>query len=123
MVWALVSTAQGLTEWMAESAELDRRPGGVIRWTHDNGWVVSGEVREVVPMRRLVFSYGWEQGGFDVPVGSSVITIELEAAGGSTEVRVRHDGLTPEKAEQHAAGWEMYIGHLARSAVRTGGTA
>jgi len=55
VVWTLVSTADGLREWMAVDAEVDLRVGGTIRWEHDNGWVVAGTVREVTPMRRLAF--------------------------------------------------------------------
>lgn len=118
VVWTLVSTADGLREWMAVDAEVDLRVGGTIRWEHDNGWVVAGTVREVTPMRRLAFTYGWERGGFPVPIDSSVVTIELTARGAATELTVRHEGLTPEMAEQHASGWRMFIGRLAERAER-----
>lgn len=113
VVWRLVSTPDGLNEWMSVEATVDLRPGGTIRWVHDNGWVVAGEVREVVPMRRLVFTYGWESGGFPVPLGSSTVTIELRARGGATDVSVRHAGLTDDMATQHTEGWAMFVGRLA----------
>jgi len=116
VVWALLSTADGLTAWMAVEAEVDLRVGGVIRWHHDNGWIVAGEFTEIVPMRRLAFTYGWESGGFPVPVGSSIVTIELEARGGATNVAVRHTGLTDAMAEQHDHGWALFIGKLAAAA-------
>jgi len=120
VVWALVSSAAGLNEWMSVEAVIDLTPGGVIRWEHENGAVVAGEVREVVPMRRLVFTYGWESGGFPVPVGSSEVTIELDGLGESTAVRVRHVGLPPDMAEQHTVGWNMFIDRLAVRAERDG---
>lgn len=113
LVWSLISTTEGLTEWMAVEATVDLRVGGRIRWVHDNGWVVAGTVREVTPMRRLAYTYGWEHGGFPVPLESSVVTIELTARGGVTELAIRHEGLTPEMADQHAAGWVMFVGRLA----------
>ena len=116
LVWSLVSTAEGLRQWMAVDATVDLRVGGEIRWVHDNGWVVAGTVREVVPMRRLSYTYGWEQGGFPVPVDSSVVTIELTARGVATELAVRHEGLTPDMAEQHTGGWRMYIDRLTERA-------
>ena len=64
LVWSLISTPAGSTEWMAVEATVDLRVGGRIRWTHDNGWVVAGTVREVTPMRRLAYTYGWERGTF-----------------------------------------------------------
>ncbi len=117
VVWSLLSTADGLNQWMSVEAEVDLRRGGTIRWTHDSGWIVAGELRDVVPMRRLVFTYGWERGGFPVPVGSSVVTIELTARGCETDLRVRHDGLTAAMAQQHTGGWEMFVERLAARAV------
>ena len=116
LVWSLVSTAEGLRDWMAVDAEVDLRVGGTIRWEHDNGWVVAGTVREVAPMRRLSYTYGWEQGGFPVPIDSSVVTIELTARGAATRRTVRHEGLTPEMAEQHTGGWRMFVDLLAARA-------
>jgi uncharacterized protein YndB with AHSA1/START domain len=118
LVWSLVSTPEGLREWMAVEASVDLRVGGTIRWVHDNGWVVAGTVREVVPMRRLTYTYGWEHGGFPVPLESSVVTIELTGRGATTELAIRHEGLTPEMAEQHSAGWRLFVGKLADRAER-----
>lgn len=118
LVWSLISTSEGLTEWMAVEAAVDLRVGGAIRWVHDNGWTVAGTIREVTPMRRLSYTYGWESGGFPVPLESSVVTIELTARGEVTELSVRHDGLTAEMAEQHQGGWRMFIARLADRAAR-----
>ena len=116
VVWGLLTSADGLTRWMAVDATVELEVGGAITWTHDNGWVVAGEFREIAPMRRLVFTYGWAEGGFPVPVGSSVVTIELDALGDATRLSVRHDGLTPAMAEQHSEGWRMFIERLAAAA-------
>jgi len=118
LVWSLISTADGLAERMAVDAVVDLRVGGAIRWVHDNGWTVAGTIREVAPMRRLSYTYGWESGGFPVPLESSTVTIELTANGGATELSVRHEGLTPEMAEQHADGWQMFLRRLAERAER-----
>lgn len=72
-----------------------------------------------MPRRRLVFTFGWEQGGFPVPLGSSTVVIELEALGESTRVSVRHDGLTTAMAEQHTHGWVMFVDQLASTAERS----
>lgn len=113
IVWSLLTSADGLNQWMSVEGEVDLRIGGRIRWRHENGHAVSGEIREIVPMRRLVFTYGWEDGWLPVLPGSSTVTIELEARGGLTDVRVRHAGLTDEMAERHQEGWSLFIGRLA----------
>ena len=104
VVWDLVTTAEGLVTWMAVDATVELVPGGVITWRHENGEVVAGEVREVVPMRRFVFTYGWETGFLPVPPGSTTVTIELEPIADSTRLSIRHAGLTDEMAVQHTGG-------------------
>jgi uncharacterized protein YndB with AHSA1/START domain len=116
VVWRLLTTVVGLNRWMSVEAEVDLRVGGAIRWRHEEGHTVSGEIREVVPMRRLVFTYGWQDLWLPVPAGSTTVTIELEARGDVTEVRVRHDGLTDEMADQHEHGWGLFIGRLVHCA-------
>ena len=118
LVWSLISTPDGLREWMAVEASVDLRVGGVIRWVHDNGWIVAGTIRDVVPMRRLSYTYGWEEGGFPVPLESSIVTIELTARGAVTDLSVRHEGLTAAMAEQHTGGWLMFVTRLAERAER-----
>lgn len=120
VVWDLLTTAAGLNEWMSVDATVDLEPGGTIRWRHENGHVVAGEVREVVPMRRFVFSYGWETDFLPVAPGSTVVTIELDAGPDATRVSVRHAGLTTELAEQHSAGWTHFIDLLAERAEQRG---
>jgi hypothetical protein len=58
VVWRLLTTVDGLNRWMSVEAEVDLRVGGVIRWRHEEGHTVAGEIRDVVPMRRLVLTYG-----------------------------------------------------------------
>ena len=113
IVWSMVSTADGLNRWMSVTAEVDLRVGGTISWTHDNGWVVAGEVLEVVPFARLRFTFGWAGGGYPVPVGSSVVTMELVPLGEHTRLRVQHSGLTAEMAAVHTGGWTMFADRLA----------
>ncbi len=119
VVWDLVTTADGLMSWMAESATVDLEPGGTITWRHDNGEVVAGEVREVVPMRRFVFTYGWASGFLPVPPGSTTVTVEFEAAADATRVSISHAGLDAAMAERHTVGWTHFIGRLATTAEET----
>ena len=77
----------------------------------------SGHFLEVVPPRRIVFTWGWEGNGIPVPPGSSIVTVELEPADGGTMIRLTHSGLRPaDVRELHRNGWERYLGRLARRA-------
>jgi uncharacterized protein YndB with AHSA1/START domain len=120
VVWRLLTTADGLNDWMSVDATVELVPGGVITWRHEDGNVVEGEVREVVPMRRFVFSYGWATGFLPVAPGSTEVTIELDAGPTTTHVRVRHAGLTEEMATKHTEGWTFFVGRLAERAEGLG---
>lgn len=120
VVWRLLTTADGLNQWMSVEATVELEPGGAITWRHDDGNVVEGEIREVVPMRRFVFTYGWATGLFPVAPGSTEVTIELDAGPTATRVSVRHTGLTADMARQHTEGWTHFIARLAERAEAVG---
>jgi uncharacterized protein YndB with AHSA1/START domain len=63
------------------------RPGGEVSWTHHNGDTVRGEFVELVPDRRVVFTYGWERTDVGVPLGSTVVEIYLRPTATGTELR------------------------------------
>jgi uncharacterized protein YndB with AHSA1/START domain len=71
VVWAHLTTAEGLVRWVGPEAIADPTPDGVLRWVHPNGATVVGRFVELVPHRRLVFTYGWEDGRLGVPPGST----------------------------------------------------
>ena len=58
VVWAHLTTAEGLVRWVGPDATADPAPGGVLRWTHQDGATVVGRFVELVPHRRVVFTYG-----------------------------------------------------------------
>jgi uncharacterized protein YndB with AHSA1/START domain len=112
-VYELLTDAELLIEWMAPEAELDARVGGHIRWTHLEGDSVVGNFVELVPARRVVFTFGWERPDIAVPPGSTTVEIDLRPAGGGTELRLVHRGLSGRMADAHAGGWTNYLTRLA----------
>jgi uncharacterized protein YndB with AHSA1/START domain len=119
-VYALFTDADLFVEWMAEDATLDPVPGGVVRWVHPNGDVVSGRYVELDPPHRVVFTYGWERAEVEIPPGSTTVEVDLVALGpAGTRVRLVHRGLGDAAADAHAGGWAHY---LARLRTRAQGT-
>ena len=117
-VFELITDAAQLVRWLAPSAIVDARVGGVISWTHHNGDVVTGAFVELVPDRRVVFTFGWERGDVEVPPGSTTVEIVLRPDRGGTELRLVHRGLIGPMADAHAGGWANYLGRLAAVAER-----
>jgi uncharacterized protein YndB with AHSA1/START domain len=112
VVWAHLTTAEGLVRWVGPDATADPAPGGILRWTHQNGASVVGRFVELVPHRRLVFTYGWEDGRMGVLPESTTVEIDLTEKRGVTTVRLVHRGLPPEAADDHERGWAYFLGVL-----------
>jgi uncharacterized protein YndB with AHSA1/START domain len=119
VVWAHLTTAEGLVRWVGPAATADPAPGGVLRWTHPNGATVVGRFVELVPHRRLVFTYGWEDGLMGVPPESTTVEIDLVEQDGATTLRLVHHGLPPEVVKDHEHGWAYFLNEL-RAALPAG---
>jgi uncharacterized protein YndB with AHSA1/START domain len=119
VVFELLTSARGLLDWIAVEAECEAVPGGAIRWRHENGAIMSGRFLLIERPSRVVFTYGWESGAFDVPPGSTRVEIALEEHGGVTRLRLVHSQLPSGVADEHRHGWRWFLGRLAeRSAGR-----
>lgn len=103
--------------WKGIDANLDAQPGGIFRVALNGRDVARGEYIEVVPFKRVVFTWGWEGEDQAVPPGSSTVEITLTPDGNGTIVRLRHLGLSVEQMEVHAMGWEHYLPRLAEAAA------
>jgi len=118
VVYEYLTDAARFVEWMADSATLEPAPGGRIRWTHANGDTCSGTFVELVPNRRVVFTYGWERAEVAIPPGSTTVEIYLHPDGaGGTRLRLVHRGLEDLAAGAHEGGWRHYLDRL-RAASR-----
>jgi uncharacterized protein YndB with AHSA1/START domain len=71
-----------------------------------------GEFVEVIPPKRLVFTWGWKEPGHPVPAGSTRVEIDLEARDGGTLVRLTHHGVPEGMRERHEMGWTHYLHRL-----------
>src|SRR6266480_7582206 len=89
-VFAFLIDPAKMVRWMGTEATLDPRPGGLYRVNVTGRERVRGEVVELVPDRRLVFTWGWEDGTLSVPPGASTVEISLEPDGDGTLVRLTH---------------------------------
>ena len=117
-VFSFFTDAQRWISWQGVDSVIDAQPGGVLRIRMPGGQVASGEFVEVVPNRRLVFTWGWEGDAPPVPPGSSTVVIELEPDEAGTLLRLTHSELvSPEVAEHHRQGWERYLERLAARAA------
>ena len=96
-------------------AKADLRVGGrfnVQFWTPDGEHQsVSGVYRELVPDRKLVFSWAWQS----TPDRESQVTVDLKGDSDGTILTLTHEQFFDEKArDDHNRGWSMALDSLGR---------
>ena len=95
-------------------AETDPRVGGryrvVMRSPGGEEHEVSGEFREVVANRKLVFTWAWRS----TPERQSLVTVEFMPAGDATALTLTHERFADEAArDRHRHGWTGSLDKLA----------
>jgi uncharacterized protein YndB with AHSA1/START domain len=115
---AITEPSQMLQWWGPDagptlSAEADVRPGGrfsvVFRLMNGEEHNPTGVYREVIPDRKLVFTWEWP----GMPERESLVTFLLEPFDGGTELTLIHANLPDDEArESHKAGWRGLLDKL-----------
>ena len=94
----------------------DVRVGGKYRWdlTSPEGKEMSafGDYRELVPGKKIVFTWQWDDGdAWENRI--SVVTVELVERRGGTELRLTHEQLPSEESrDRHNEGWNSLLDRL-----------
>jgi len=94
--------------WWGAGSTIDARPGGRVYVRHPGGVESVGEVLEVDPPSRIVFTYGFVS-GTPVPPGGSRVTIVLEPVARGTRVRLVHEFAEASARDQHVQGWRYQL--------------
>ena len=119
MVWAALTTADGLSAWFGQEASIDLRPGGSARMKWDSGHTADMRVERVEAPTVLGFT--WHI--FGLPEGDprrTYVEFTLEPDGAGTRLTVVESGFAqlPEDAyrvayDGNAQGWASELGELA----------
>jgi uncharacterized protein YndB with AHSA1/START domain len=120
-VWRAWSDPQAVKKWWGPGpghsvsvAELDVRAGGRFRivfgGAEGRDHECAGVYREVVPNRKLVFTWTWPN---STPERESLVTVLFKAAGKGTELDFRHEQLFDEAVrDDHKRGWSSCFDKL-----------
>lgn len=118
-VFAAWTQAAQLAQWFGPeqisqvSAEIDARPGGrfrvVMREQNGEQHEVGGIYREVIPDRKLVFSWSW----ISTSERESLVTVQLKPDAEGTLLTLTHEQLFDETVRDgHARGWAGSLNKL-----------
>jgi uncharacterized protein YndB with AHSA1/START domain len=94
----------------------DVRVGGKYRWdlVKQDGeeWACLGEYRKLIPGRKIVFTWKWDDDEA-WENHDSVVTVELSDRDGGTEVKLTHEKLPSEESrDRHNEGWDSVLDRL-----------
>ena len=100
--------------WWGAGSSIEARPGGQVYIRYANGVEVSGEVVEIAPPGRMVFTYGYVSGS-PIPPGASLVTIELDREPDGTRVRLSHAFSEATVRDHHVQGWRYQLSVFANA--------
>jgi uncharacterized protein YndB with AHSA1/START domain len=114
LVFSFLTERDKFPRWMGRTLEMEPRRGGLFRLDPNGKDLIRGEFLEVIRPRRVVFTWGFESGGLDVPPGSTVVEIDLVPQGEGTLLRLTHRALPAdgEVRRGHGAGWDHHLSRL-----------
>jgi uncharacterized protein YndB with AHSA1/START domain len=104
-----------MAHWIGLKHTLEPRTGGVFDVQVGQDHRARGVFTEVVPHRRVAFTWGWESKDpslASLKPGESLVEIELQPREGGTLVRLRHSRLPKDTSEIHGDRWSYYLGKL-----------
>lgn len=101
-----------LVRWLGLSAALTPEAGGAFRFEVQPGQFCEGEYVEVVPSTFVSFSWGWTDPAWNLPPGSSLVSVELTAVADGTRVRLTHSRLPGDLRPIHDDGWTTFLVRL-----------
>ena len=108
VVFSFFTASDRWASWWGAGSTIDPRPGGAMRIRYPNGIEAAGEVLDVAPPERVVFTYGFTSGD-PIPAGSSRVTIRLEPAGHGTRLFLTHEFAEASARDHHVQGWRYQL--------------
>lgn len=116
-VWPYLTDGTLWQRWQGAHVAIEPRPGRAFTMRMGDGREAAGQVVEVRPSRRLVFTWGWTDEPDTLPPGSTTVEIDLVADGEGTLIRLTHRDLPPAAAPPHEVGWRHYVARLVEIAA------
>lgn len=107
-VFSYFTDSSRWARWWGHGSTIDARAGGAVQIVHPGGVQVAGEILEIDPPSRLVFTYGYVS-GTPMPVGASVVTIQLEDDRQGTRLNLTHVFAEEKQRDEMAQGWRFQL--------------
>jgi uncharacterized protein YndB with AHSA1/START domain len=117
-VFRYFTDSERFAAWFGAGSTVDPRPGGAVRVTFPGGHRAEGEILEVEPDHRVVFTWGFPGDESPLPPGASRVEVVLDETREGTRLRLRHVVPTDQLRREFVGGWRHHLSHLATLAGR-----
>jgi uncharacterized protein YndB with AHSA1/START domain len=108
VVFRFFEDSERWASWWGANSTIESKPRGRLLIRHAEGMDVVGEVIEVEPPQRIVFSYGFLDRKAEL-TGNSRVSIVLEPLGQSTRLRLTHEFNDAAARDEHVQGWRFQL--------------
>ena len=113
-VFSFFTDSARWASWWGAGSTIDSRVGGGIRIIHPGGVEVIGDILELQPPERIVFTYGFASGTPIAPGGSRV-TIRLALHAEGTQLHLTHEFADQAPRDEHVQGWRFQLALFANA--------
>lgn len=107
-VFAFFMDSARWAAWWGAGSTIEPRPGGRVFIRYPNGIEGGGEVLEISPPNRFVFTFGFASGQ-PIPSGGSRVTITLAPDEEGTRLDLRHELPDQKVRDEHVQGWRYQL--------------
>jgi uncharacterized protein YndB with AHSA1/START domain len=108
LVFSFFTDSARWASWWGTGSTIEAKAGGRVFIKHPGGNEASGEVLDVEPPERIVYTYGYAS-GTPMPPGASRATIRLEPHERGTLLHLVHEFPDTASREEHVQGWRYQL--------------
>lgn len=116
-VFEFFTDASRVVRWIGLYASLSAVAGGRFRFEVQPGQFCEGAYIDVQPPAFVSFTWGWTDPAWNLPPGSSLVSVRLTATEHGTRVRLTHDHLPGDLRAIHDEGWATFLARLSAAAA------
>jgi uncharacterized protein YndB with AHSA1/START domain len=102
-VFAYFTDSERFAKWWGEGSHIEPGPGGAVFIHYPNGITANGEVLEIEPPRRIVFTYVYSGDA------ASLVTITLEETEAGTLLNLHHAFSSAKVRDHFVQGWRYQL--------------
>lgn len=117
-VYGFLSDSARFAAWWGAGSTIDARVGGAVRIRFANGVEVGGDVLELAPGQRIVFTYGFRDPVKKPAWGASRVEIDLDDRPEGSGLVLRHEFPDAASRDGHVDGWGYQLAVLANLVAR-----